>query len=154
MHKVKVRRQFDHVVCNAVVEGESRTKQSFRDECDINNVMKKWEKTGLITSVNRISAQYIDLSDTPTYQEAQNVVLAADTMFNALPAQLRGRFRNNPAEFLSFMDDGRNTQEIADLGLGTLREAKKGAIAPIAGQTSVPGSGLPPVEPKKKKTPI
>lgn len=38
-------------------------------------------------------------------------------MFDTLPSKLRLRFGNDPAEFLSFVEDPANDQEMIDLGL-------------------------------------
>ncbi len=38
-----------------------RTKQSMRDECDINLIMKKYQKTGAIAHVNRHGANMVSL---------------------------------------------------------------------------------------------
>ena len=37
----------------------SLTKQSFTKECDINNIMKKYQKTGAIDHVNKHEASYM-----------------------------------------------------------------------------------------------
>lgn len=39
---------------------ESLTHQSFKDECDVNNVIKRFTRTGQLTHVNQRPAQYGD----------------------------------------------------------------------------------------------
>ena len=39
----------------------SLTKQSFKDECNINNIMSKYMKDGLIGHVNKHQGRYDDL---------------------------------------------------------------------------------------------
>ncbi len=98
-----------------VFEGEGRTRQSFTDECDINKIMAKYQKTGAISHFSRHSARY-DFADDITFHEALNVVTEADRMFADLPSKLRERFRE-PGDFLSFVQDEANAEEMIELGL-------------------------------------
>lgn len=95
----------------------SRTKQAFRDECDINNIMRRYEKDGLIAHVARVNGSYGDFTDPPSYQEALNKVISAQDMFMTLPAKLRFRFGNDPQQFLAFVQDEANAEEMYALGL-------------------------------------
>ena len=45
------------------------------------------------------------------------MVMAADDAFMALPANIRERFNNDPAELVDFVSDDRNRSEAIDLGL-------------------------------------
>lgn len=83
---------------------EGKTKQSFKDEVDINLIMKKVEKTGVWpTDVLRNNPQYGDFSSSGTYQDALNTVLNAQTMFFAMPAEFRSMCDNDPSVFLDFV---------------------------------------------------
>ncbi|AJK28280.1 putative minor capsid protein [Eel River basin pequenovirus] len=95
----------------------SRTKQASRDECDINNIMRKFEKTGLIEHQNRYQGDYGDFSDAMPYHEAMNVVLAADEMFMQLPASIRKQFGHDPQAFLTFASDEKNLDKMREMGL-------------------------------------
>ncbi len=44
-----------------------------------------------------------DFSDLPTYQEAQNVIIAAKNAFDTLSAKIRERFHNDPAAYYDFV---------------------------------------------------
>lgn len=104
-------------------EGPSRTKQSFRDECDINNIMRKWQKTGLVTHVSKYQGDYSDLTNVQSYHESCNQVLAAQEAFASLPSSLRSRFQNDPGQFLEFVGNDANRDEAIKLGLITQPEA-------------------------------
>ncbi|AZL82772.1 internal scaffolding protein [Apis mellifera associated microvirus 3] len=93
------------------------TQQNFADECDFNNVLKKWEQSGLITHLNPAQPQYGDVFDIADYQEALNTVIKAEAAFAALPAALRDRFQNDPANLLAFVEDSANYEEALRLGL-------------------------------------
>ncbi|AXH76072.1 MAG: DNA pilot protein [Microviridae sp.] len=96
--------------------GESRTKQSFREESDINNVMARYRKTGILPETRDRVAQYLDVSEAD-YLEAQLVVAGASSMFHGLPAEVRFRFHNNPSEFLAFMNQPENLDEAVRMGV-------------------------------------
>ncbi len=98
--------------------GESRTKQSFQDETDINTIMAKFERTGLLEHVNNFNGDYGDYTDVPTdYHAAMNQVIEADAMFQTIPAKIRAQFNNDPGTFLAFADDPQNEDQMRSLGL-------------------------------------
>lgn len=96
--------------------GFGRTKQSFKDECDINNILKRFQKTGVLDFVNKHAAQYGDVIGAD-FQSAMNIIAQANSMFADLPAHLRTRFENDPAQFLDFVADEKNRPEALELGL-------------------------------------
>jgi len=94
----------------------SRTQQSFRDECDINNILRQFNVTGELP-VGSVQPQYGDFSGITDYQSALNSVMAAQDSFLALPAKVRAKFDNDPAVFLDFVSDEANKDEMKALGL-------------------------------------
>nr|DAV55805.1 MAG TPA: Scaffold protein [Microviridae sp.] len=100
----------------------SVTKQEFAAECDINNIMARFERTGVLDFVKEHEGRYGDATALD-YHAALNLVSDANSLFEDMPAALRSRFKNSPEEFMAFMDDFRNVQEAVDLGLATLRPA-------------------------------
>lgn len=84
---------------------EMITKQAHKAECDIHNILKQYQRTGILTHVAASRPRYEDLPDTLDYQSALNSILAADQAFAALPAKLRDHFRNDPAAFLAAFTD-------------------------------------------------
>jgi len=115
----------------------SLTKQSFRDECDINNILRKFNVTGELP-VGSVQPQYGDFSGITDYQSALNAVMAAQDSFLALPAKVRSRFDNDPAYFIEFASDEANKDEMKALGL--LRHET--ALA-VVSSPSEPVSGEP-----------
>lgn len=93
-----------------------RTKQSMKDECDINKIMEKYQKTGAIAHVNKHHANY-DFATSEDFAGAMRTVTTAQEMFDALPSSIRQRFSNNPAAFLDFVQDANNKEEGQKLGL-------------------------------------
>lgn len=95
----------------------SMTKQSFTDECNIHNILRKYQATGLIEHQNRFAGDYGDYINVQDYQASLNAVNEARATFEALPANVRARCNNDPAVFLSFVADPSNRQEMFKLGL-------------------------------------
>lgn len=98
--------------------GESMTQQNFKDECDVNNIMRKFEKTGMVSHVNSVQGTYADYTDMPqSYHEALEQVQSAHDMFMTIPAKIRAEFNNDPGEFLAFVEDPANADKLRDMGL-------------------------------------
>lgn len=102
-----------------VTQPPSLTKQEFKRESDINNILKQYSKTGMLNHLNIRAAQgmYADLPDAVDFQDSLHLVRQAEATFMTLPAKLRDRFANDPANFLEFCSDPRNLEEMRELGL-------------------------------------
>jgi len=96
--------------------GVSLTKQSFTKECDINNIMAKYQKTGAVDHVNKHQASY-GYATSDDFQSALETVAKGQTMFDQLPSSIRTKFENDPAKFLDFVQDNNNQAEMVELGL-------------------------------------
>jgi len=53
-------------------------------ETDVNNIMRKYEKTGILTHVARYAGEYGDFSGVPDYKEGLERIMAANEMFDSL----------------------------------------------------------------------
>lgn len=94
------------------------TQQQFKDECDINNIMKKFGNDPVaFQALTRPGGQYADFSHITDYQGMLDTVLEAQHAFESLPAPTRARFRNDPGNLLSFLQDEKNRDEAVSLGL-------------------------------------
>ncbi|WNK14899.1 MAG: internal scaffolding protein [Microvirus sp.] len=93
------------------------TKQADLKDCDINLIMRRYEKTGYLPDLIVKDGRYGDFSEVPDYQEACNIVKHADEQFQALDVEIRNRFSNDPAKFLAFVTDPKNIDEIDKMGL-------------------------------------
>jgi phage internal scaffolding protein len=92
------------------------TEQGHMKECDVNEIIRKYDSTGLIMHVNRMEAMYLDVPSVELMQAMELQRNAAEA-FMQLPASIRDRFRNNPVEFLAFLEDPKNHAESVELGL-------------------------------------
>ncbi len=95
-------------------EKPGRTKQSFKDSCDVNKILKKAQKTGTISHLNKHQATYGDLSGFDFF-EAQTKLAQAGEIFDDLPSEIRREFDNSPAKFFEFANDAENVDKLADL---------------------------------------
>lgn len=91
--------------------------QSQKDQSDINKIMDKYYKTGMVTHLSRKQGQYADLTQIKDYQSSLQTVIDANASFMTLPSAVRKKFQNNPQELLQFLEDPNNKQEAIQLGL-------------------------------------
>lgn len=99
----------------------SLTKQANKKECDINNIIAKFNKTGQLTHVRSSEGQYADF-DTLDYHTAMNVITDAQGMFNDLPSNVRADFSNDPGQFVEFALNPDNNQAMQDYGLAPINQ--------------------------------
>lgn len=95
---------------------ESMTQQQFRDEADINEIVRRFGLTGQLPDnlSMPVSGDFTGVSD---FQSAMNLVLQAQEEFMKLPAPVRERFGNDPGKLMAFLDDASNRDEARNLGL-------------------------------------
>lgn len=122
MTKVILRSMFNYDTDVASVEtgldcqDPSLAQQQFKDECDINVILERFNVTGQLP-VSPLQPQFGDFSGITDYQTALNAVLDAQESFDSLPARIRERFANDPAAFVDFCLDEANRDEMQALGL-------------------------------------
>lgn len=122
-------------------QGPTRTKQAHLGECDINQIMARYERFGVIDHVNRHQGRYADITGLGDYQDCLNQVREAQELFADLPAAVRRRFDNDPQAFLDFCADPSNLDEMRTLGL--LAEAPLPADASPDGTASAEAPPAP-----------
>lgn len=124
----------------------TRTKQSFKDECDINLIMARYIKTGAIDHVNKHGPNY-GFATSLDFRESLELIANAQGMFDDLPSSIRSKFENDPAQFLEFAQDPNNVGQMADMGLALPQakdlepDASQAVSEPLA--TSPEGVPLP-----------
>lgn len=108
------------LVCKEI----GRVKPEFKKSCDVNEILKRYSQTGRINAMVKQPA-FIDVSDVTEYQESLNIVIKAQQTFAELPAKVRDRFGNNPENFMEFVHEEGNEDEMIRLGLVKAIEEKK-----------------------------
>ncbi|AXH74361.1 MAG: internal scaffolding protein [Microviridae sp.] len=148
----------DRFKLSTVPVGESRTKQAFKDECDIDVIMRRYQATGVLPGAERaLGARYLDCR-AADFQEAQLLVASAKSAFAEMPSSLRTRFDNDPRKLMQFLEDERNLEEARELGLVNpaakvatplaVRVVEAAVADPV--QTSRPSEGAEPSSPAKR----
>lgn len=99
----------------------SMTKQSFTEECNINNIIKKFQNTGQITHLNPHTPQY-GYAPVNDFRESMEIVLLANQQFQELPSNIRRRFGNSAEQFLEFAQNPENHSQLVEMGLATKRQ--------------------------------
>lgn len=96
--------------------GPGKTEQAHKRETDMNYILRDYAKTGLIKHAQKHQGTYDDVT-VDDFQEAMFLVTSAQNMFNDLPGQIKKRFNNDPAEFLGFVQNPENVDEMSRLGI-------------------------------------
>lgn len=96
---------------------ELMTKQSFKAECDIHNIIKQYQRTGVIQHIAAKQASFLNLPDPLDFQQSLSLVMQAEDSFADLPASVRDRFGNDPQRFLAAFQDPAMEKELRELGL-------------------------------------
>ena len=119
-------------------EDASLTQQHQKDQADINFIIEQFNVTGILPTAP-VSPQYGDFTGISDYQSALNAVIEAEDEFMSLPAKLRSRFENDPANLINFLSNDENRQEAIELGL--IEPIQPSAIpTPIADKPPLPGA--------------
>lgn len=114
----------------------SKAVQASRDECDINVIVKRFGLTGVFPVGLKVPT-YQNFLDAPDdYRGALHAVREADSAFAKLPAAVRVRFDNDPAEFVAFCSDPANLPEMKKMGLAIDIPKESGTIVPKPGEGS------------------
>lgn len=132
-----IKRHPDAIVCL----DESLTKQSFAEECDINEILRRAANgQDLSATLNTRVAQYGDFTNIPDFRESLDLVNRANAAFMQFDWQLRERFANDPARLMDFLNDDKNLDEAVKLGIVTPKAKDKSALADAS---AAPGGAEP-----------
>lgn len=110
--------------------GPTKTQQQFKDETDVNLIIKKYKKTGEFSHVSKKVGQYVDVSSVTDYLSMRQQVIDAENAFMELPSDIRKRFRNSPHELIVFLNNEQNYDEAVKLGLIDEKPAPIGSDEP------------------------
>ena len=100
--------------------GVSMTLQDAKDECDINMIIARHDRTGSWSGSGKMPTavpQFGDFDSVDDFQTAQDTILRAREHFASLPSRVRMRFDNDPVRLLEFVSDKSNLSEAVSLGL-------------------------------------
>lgn len=120
----------EHQPVDFVCDDDGMTRQEFAAECDINTLMARYERTGVLP-LRSGEPQYLDLTEMPPdLMSALAVMDAAERSFMDLPATVRREFDNDPVKFVEYASDRANIDQMREWGLA--------APAPVADAITAP----------------
>lgn len=117
---IKVKNGFDRERVRFKSVGKSKVQQQFRKDSDINNILKKYEKTGLLVDPNIIRAGkpiFGDFSNMPTYFEAVTKINEINEQFMRLNPEVRAEFLNEPGNMVEFLNNPENYEKAVKMGI-------------------------------------
>lgn len=96
------------------IVGPSMTEQHHKKACDINTIMAKYRKTGLIDHMSTHQPTYGDVTGAD-FETAQKLVAEQKSIFQDLPAAVRAEFDNDPAQYLALVETDEGVDELRSI---------------------------------------
>lgn len=99
-----------------VYESPGRTKQSFKDQCDVNKIIKRAAQAGGLSHVQKYDkAVYGEFDGEFDLLTASVRIKKAEAIFNELPAEVRKEFNHNALDFVAFAGHPDNADKLEEL---------------------------------------
>ena len=121
---------------------KGRTQQSFEKECNINNIVARFMKTGQLPMLNSADLNY-GFAPSGDFKSAMDIVTGSLDKFADLPSEVRADFDNNPGRFLDFVESPEAHDYFAEHGL-LHEQATERYIASQAVSGELPPPEAPP----------
>ena len=106
-------------------------QQHGAEETDINVLMERFKVTQTLPT-SPLRAGFGDFTGVSDYRTAVHALMQARDDFNALPANIRARFNNDPGAFVEFATNPANLDELRALNLAKPAVGGIGGAAPDA----------------------
>lgn len=117
--------------------GPSKTQQNFRDDADINVIVGRIIKTGIVPDIP-VPPQYGDLTTETDYHTMLNKLAETKGLFYRLDAEDRARFDNDPGAWLGYVNQAiaaGDLEPLRDMGLDVSAWDKLKAQQELAKET-------------------
>jgi len=95
---------------------ESQTQQHFKNECNIHEIIER-SKRGIMPDQGSRAPIFGDFSVVTDYQSAYEALAVSEEAFLTLKPEVRARFKNDPAQLLTWLTESNNKEEAIKLGL-------------------------------------
>lgn len=102
--------------CGLACKDKSLAQQHMAEETDINFIVKRYTQTGELPN-RAMPPLRGDFEGITSYQDALDLMVAARESFQAMPAEVRSRFDNDPAQFVDFCSNEANRDDLRKWGL-------------------------------------
>lgn len=121
----------------------SLTRQADKDACDINVIIKKCQKSGVVPFFLDANAMYGNFESGLDFHALMSRCEAAKQQFDLLPAAVRARFDHDAGKAIDWLSDPKNDVEAVKLGLKPKSVLPVDVPAPV----TAPVAGGAPVTP-------
>lgn len=95
----------------------SRTKQAFKDECDINAILRRAKATGVVDHVSQLQPVYADVSTFSDLADCYAKVEMAENSFMALPSELRAELGHDARNLVPYINNPANREKCISYGI-------------------------------------
>ncbi len=127
-------------------ECPNNTQQNQKDQCDINRIMSRFERTGVLQGPQGpgSEAQFGDFSECTDYRSSLERIFKIDGLFEQLSAKAKKKFKNDPQRLFEFLENPKNREEAIELGLVEKPEPPQEPKTPPAVETPPADEGGKP----------
>lgn len=94
---------------------DGRTKQSFKDQCDINKMLKKAQTQGSIAHLQKYPEAVYGEFEGIDLLTAHNRIVRANEIFADAPSEVRKEFDNNALKFAAWASNPENNSKLREL---------------------------------------
>lgn len=108
--------------------GDGLAQQSFKDQCDINNILKRHQAGDVLYHVKDTPPQYMEV-EPMDYREALQLAKDVQDRFDSLPSNLRSKYENDPELFLADLQR-QQTEEKTSQNTADTQETQSGSDEP------------------------
>jgi hypothetical protein len=92
------------------------TEQSHKKMCDVNNIIRKYDKTGLLTHVSNMEYRFGAMSSMD-FKQMNDQIAEFKSNVEALPSSIRKELGVTPMNVLKWFEDPKNRDRAIELGL-------------------------------------
>lgn len=107
---------------------KTMTRQSEADACDVNRIMARYVKTGVLPQGSG-AGFYADVTEAGDFMVMQEKVAQVCKAFSLLDAPVRQRFENDPALWLDYLGSPEGQAEVSKA------VAAEAAVPPVAAES-------------------
>lgn len=118
------------VAVQMVPRGETRTRQSEAGETDVNAIVARHRKTGVVSHLNAAPPMYGDFSLANDLKAALDLQHRAVEGFMTLPAAVRKAADHDPVRFLQMLSDPQLVNRLVEAGLNVGDDGARGSAPP------------------------
>jgi hypothetical protein len=111
-------------------EDESLTLQSEKEDADINVIVKRFGVTGRLPEALG-EGLFGDFTEVHDFRSAQDALISARQAFMDVPADVRARFGHDPAQFVDFVTNEKNIDELRAMGLAIAKKKEDTPVPPV-----------------------